>query len=148
MTPQEFANLITGREYPFRPTAQEKQTAKENGLVVIWGQSDDLLELDGAVYDEGGAWNGTKARFDAKGILPIYESGELQSDEPTTIQECIELADRWKRSFSVQAEWCPKGTSLSWRISVDEKLSSAMFVVMEDDEPMCEGIVAQLPETS
>ena len=147
MTPQEFANLITNREYPFHITAEEQELARNNHLVVLWGQSDDLLELRGLACDEAGAYDGTKARFDIEGFLPVDASGII-NDSPKTIHECIDIVNRWKQSFEVKAEWCPKGTNLSWRITVDEKLEAAKFVVLEDDQPMCEGVVTVIPALS
>ena len=145
MTPQEFAGSITGKEYPFSLTSEERELAKANRLLVLWGQSDDLLELDGITRDEAGAWNGVMARVDPEGVLPISKDGTLLSDEPTTIQECIVLADRYRQSWKVKAEWCPEGTNLSWEISVDDTLDQAEFMVLEDGKPMCKGVVALLP---
>ena len=41
---------------PYRSEAKKEivEFAKENGIVIVYGASDDLMELDGAIYDENG----------------------------------------------------------------------------------------------
>lgn len=52
---KEFAKSISGKEYGYPQfTKEEIETAKENGFVVVYGCSDDLMEFEGAVQDEGG----------------------------------------------------------------------------------------------
>ncbi|MDV3349923.1 hypothetical protein QGP82_14555 [Leptothoe sp. LEGE 181152] len=145
MTPQEFAEKITGQEYPFE--LEDRELAKHHMLIVLWGQSDDLLEVDGLIRDECSAWEGRTARFGSHGFLEINEDGSLQSAEPTTVQECREIVENFDSSFEVKAEWCPGGTNLSWRITADTIPSErkAVFVVVEDGEPMCEGLVVRMP---
>ena len=58
MTPQEFADLIDGREYPFDFNGREEIDAEQHGLVVVYGASDDLMELRGAIDDEGDCYDG------------------------------------------------------------------------------------------
>lgn len=51
---KEFANLIDGRQYDYRMfTKEELQLAKDNRIVIVTGASDDLVELEGAITDEG-----------------------------------------------------------------------------------------------
>ncbi|MFG6095113.1 hypothetical protein SPB21_07675 [Leptothoe sp. ISB3NOV94-8A] len=144
MTPQEFAEKITGQEYPFE--LEDRELAKHHGFIVLWGHSDDLLEADGLIRDECGAYDGTTARFGSHGFLEISEDGSLLKP-PITVQECREIVESFDSSFEVKAEWCPQGTSLSWRITADTIPSEnkAAFVVVEDDEPMCEGLVVRMP---
>ena len=39
-------------------TKEEIAIAKENGFVIVTGASDDLVELEGAITDEGDCWEG------------------------------------------------------------------------------------------
>ena len=58
---KEFANLIDGRQYDYRMfTKEELQLAKDNRIVIVTGASDDLVELEGAITDEGDCWEGGK----------------------------------------------------------------------------------------
>lgn len=45
---------------PYRSEAKKEivEFAKENGIVIVYGASDDLMELDGAIYDEFGCYEG------------------------------------------------------------------------------------------
>ena len=58
MTMKEFARILNGREYDCCMfTKQEIQQAKDKGWVIITGASDDLMEFDGAMDDEGGCFD-------------------------------------------------------------------------------------------
>ena len=56
---KEFAKSISGKErgYP-QFTKEEIGIAKENGFVIVYGESDDLIEFRGAIDDEGGCFDG------------------------------------------------------------------------------------------
>ena len=45
MTKEELAAMLNGREYGKEITKAEEEKAKANGLVVIYGYSDDNVEL-------------------------------------------------------------------------------------------------------
>lgn len=52
---KEFATMLNGREYDYPQFTQEElRIAKDNGFVIVSGASDDLVELEGAITDEGG----------------------------------------------------------------------------------------------
>ena len=55
---KEFADKLNGRQYLNELTKELEAYAKENGIVVVFGQSDDLLELRGAIDDEFGCYDG------------------------------------------------------------------------------------------
>lgn len=52
MTTKEFALMLNGREYGCEITKAEEAIAKANGYVVVFGYSDDNVELRGAINDE------------------------------------------------------------------------------------------------
>lgn len=58
MTKEEFAALLDGREYLKEITVYEVQKAKEFGLVVVIGYSDDCCEFHGAINEEIGCIDG------------------------------------------------------------------------------------------
>lgn len=58
MTATEFAQMIDQRQYGDEITPAEEQLAKEHGLLVVFGCSDDLMELRGAIDDEVDCYNG------------------------------------------------------------------------------------------
>ena len=53
ITAKELAEKLNGIAYG-DSFDDVKQEAKESGLVIVYGASDDLMEFDGAIYDEGG----------------------------------------------------------------------------------------------
>lgn len=53
---KEFAEKLNGRQYLNELTRELEAYAKENGIVVIYGQSDDLMEVRGAIDEEFGCW--------------------------------------------------------------------------------------------
>ena len=58
MTLKQFAEILNGREYGCEITKEEEALAKELGFVVVFGYSDDNVELRGAIDDEIGCYNG------------------------------------------------------------------------------------------
>lgn len=58
MTKEQLAARLNGRQYGNEITREEEQLAKGNGLIVIFGASDDLCEMRGAIDDEVGCYDG------------------------------------------------------------------------------------------
>lgn len=136
MNAQEFAAMLAGATYRNVLTREQARLAKANGLVVVYGQSDDLMEFDGAIYDELGAYNGTMALVDPKGLLPDRDSIE---DDDT-------LADYFARkpkAATIHALWAEEG-DYSWTFRTS--IPHATFEVTEDGEPYCRGIVFALED--
>ena len=55
MTAKLFASQLDGREYPFELSRDEERIAQDNRLLVVYGASDDLCELEGFTREESGA---------------------------------------------------------------------------------------------
>ena len=67
---KEFATMLNGREYGCPQFTQEElRIAKDNGFVIVSGASDDLVELEGAITDERGCWEGGTISVKAMGML-------------------------------------------------------------------------------
>ncbi len=149
MTKEQLAELLNGNEYLAEMTKEQEQVAKENNLLVLFGASDDLLEMRGAIYDEVGAYNGGEY------ALTLY--GELYADveeentyHKATENEVLPISDEYDNDDNprlIRAEWCPDDLpDLSWRIS--SNMPYAPFTIKEDSEPYCEGIVIDIDEVS
>lgn len=54
LTKEQLAAKLNGRRYRDEITPEEERLAKENKLLVIFGASDDLIELRGAINEELG----------------------------------------------------------------------------------------------
>lgn len=58
VTPLELALKLAGAEYGLRDKKEEIEIAKKNGLVIVYGASDDLIEFRGAIDDEDDVYGG------------------------------------------------------------------------------------------
>lgn len=121
---KDFAERITGKEYGYPQfTKEEIQFAKDNGIVVVYGASDDLMEFEGAIYDEAGCFDGGKVYVCETGCVDYGNAGT----------KCIE------------ALWCDKnatdenGNVIPWTYKTD--IPHETFMIYEDEEPYCRGIV-------
>jgi hypothetical protein len=47
---EKLADILDGREYGEEMTHEELELSKANGLVIVFGCSDDLMEFKGAIY--------------------------------------------------------------------------------------------------
>lgn len=131
MTAKELAALLDGREYGHEMTKSEEQRAKESGLVVVFGYSDDNAELRGAIYEEVGCYNGGTILLDADGVF--------QSDcDP---DDCALLRRHMKRCKTITAVW-DDGNGFSW--TYETAIPHETFAIMDNDLPYCRGIVFAL----
>lgn len=77
---KELAEKLNGTHDVFHPSKEVIEFAKANGLVIVWGASDDLIEFDGAFRDEGSVYDGGTVLVDAEGLLPD-SADDLDTDE-------------------------------------------------------------------
>ncbi|SDF79673.1 MULTISPECIES: KTSC domain-containing protein [unclassified Duganella] len=134
LTKESLAVALHGREYPFDLSAEEQAQAKAAGLVVIFGASDDLMELRGAINDERGA--PCTALIDSKGLLPYRE--DIDNDEGLQ-----DYAARVQHVRAVDAFWA-KEEDTSWTYRTD--IPHATFEIMEDGIVYCRGIVISVAD--
>ncbi len=132
MNATELAAKINGREYRDELDDELKQLAKDNGLVVVYGASDDLVEFDGAAYEEYSAYNGA--------TIPVGKDGEpiFGCDEPCN--HCQAVEDAEKALTKIEAKWDAEGYSWFIDINLDADKYGA-FEILEDGEKYCRGIV-------
>jgi len=130
MTPAEAAKLLDGSQYPKVGNRELWARMKDAGLVAVYGASDDLMEFRGAIDDELGAYEGTTAY--------VTRAGMLQNDCEN--DECPHFAKLKQAATPIDALWDDGG--FSWRY--DTAIPCARFIIKEDDENYCEGIVFAL----
>ena len=135
MTAQEMAARLDGREYCEEMTQQDERDAKADGLVVVFGASDDLMEFRGAISDEIGAWEGVTVHITSAGI----PKSECNDDD------CPYFARQLETAATIEAMWCPNGNAgPSWAYKTS--IPHATFLVREDGEDYCAGIVFALTD--
>jgi hypothetical protein len=134
MNAQELAAALHNREYGDEITAAEERLAKESGLVVVFGASDDLMEFRGAVHDEIGAWEGGVAYFTNAGLLD-NECGD---------EDCPYFEKLKTSAATVKAKWDAEGYSWVYETAIPH----VTFDILEDGGKYCRGIVFALADVS
>ena len=142
MSPQEFAALLNGRQYTHEITGEEAKQAKALGLVVMFGYSDDNVELEGAVDDEIGANDGTTLRMTREGVLTDWDTFYPQNEDEEAFEDYFRKKALGTRE--IEAVWCPSYLNASWAFRTD--IPHATFDVMDGDELFCRGIVFRLSD--
>lgn len=136
MTKEKLAAELNSIEYPCCIPQHLKNAAKGHGLVIVYGASDDLMEIDGAIDDEIGACDETTIQIDAIGILPDW--GDGIEDEATAEH----YFKRKPNARTIKAKLDRDG--YSWIYETD--IPHATFEIMEDGEKYCRGIVFSLAD--
>lgn len=131
MTAKELATTLSGREYGGELYPSEELKAKAAGLVVVYGYSDDNVELRGAIDAEVGAWNGTTIYVNGGGLLEEPDCGIAENCD------CPYFAAAKKEAKTIEAIWC--GGKAPWTFETD--IPHETFAITEDGEPWCIGIV-------
>ena len=134
MTAKKLAEMLSGRKYGMELTSDEAQAAKDAGLVVVCGYSDDNVELCGAINDEIGAYNGTTVYLTPNGVLQEPDCGQ---------DDCPYFAREREKAKTIKAIWHDKGGPC-WTFETD--IPHETFTVMENGEPFCVGIVFSMED--
>jgi len=128
MTKEQLARQLDGREYGNEITQEEIAIAKESGLVVMFGASDDLMELRGAIDDEVGAYD----------RCPIYLSHDGIFDSNGNDCNC------YCRYYREAKKAC-KEITINWPTwSYETDIPHTTFGVYEDWELYGYGIVFEM----
>lgn len=137
VTAEQFAAMINRNQYREELTQQQSTLAFQSGLMVFYGASDDLLEVEGVGREEYGAWDGGEYHFTKNGTRVDlewdgHEDAIAKGYTPPT------------SAFTVDVKWCPEGFPGSWLIVPDCKHAS--FKIMEDDDLYCQGCVIDMSQ--
>ena len=133
MNAKELAVKLDGMQYPVRIPKELAAEAKSAGLVIVYGASDDLMEFDGAIHDEMGAYEGATAYLDSAGLL----ENDCDNDE------CPHFEKMKERAAKIEALWASEG-DYSWTFKTE--IAHETFEIVEDGEPYCRGIVFALAD--
>lgn len=117
---KELASKLNGVQYLEIPEELIK-FAKENGIVIVSGQSDDLCELEGAINDEFGCYDGGTAYLDEKGVVGVE-------------------GDKY-----ITAKWCEEGEDgFTW--TYETNIPHEDFEIFDEEEKYCRGFVFYLKD--
>lgn len=131
--------MLNGRQMGDEITDAESKQAKADGLVVVFGYSDDNVELRGAIYDEIGFSERRPIRVNSKGIAPSWDDprDEKNKEDAAAYFRAVNEPDA-----DIQAVWDAGGYSWTFKAT----LPHATFDIMEDAEKFCRGIVFSLAD--
>lgn len=135
MNAKELASKINGREIGDEITPAEERLAKDAGLVVLFGASDDLAEFRGAISDEIGCYDG--------GDLFITPNGPLEEHEDRCECKWCGYEAAKSKAKKIEALW-NKEKGYSWTYKID--LPHETFEIVEDGKPYCRGIVFSIED--
>lgn len=132
MTAKELAEMFSGREVGDEITPQEERIARNAGLVVVYGYSDDNAEFRGAIDYEADSYDGGTVYLTGRGIL---EGPACSCAEDC---ECPYFTQVREKAKSIKAVWHDEGGPC-WTFETD--IPHETFTIMEDGEPWCIEIV-------
>jgi hypothetical protein len=133
ITIKEAAAALEGNEYTQEGSKELFDRMNEAGLVAIFGASDDLAELRGAIHDEQGCYDGGEILVTQTGLF------SPRCDNDDCPHEKMIRAGATK----IEALWCEED-GISWTYRTD--LPHETFHIMEDGEVYCRGIVFSLED--
>ena len=128
---KDFAEMLNGTKYGYQQFSKEIiQIAKDNGFVIVCGASDDLVEFYGAYEDEaGGVFDGGVVTFDSEGTS---DDGKMHRNLIAAYW-CGMIAGHEQREYNA-----------TWEYETD--IPHEKFIIKEDDENYCEGIVFRIED--
>ena len=130
---KELASILNGRQYGSETTDALRVSANEAGLIIIFGASDDLCEIEGYLSDEISCNNGGEILFD-KGEL--YQS---RCEGEDCVHE-IKIQDNCKR---VEILWY-REEPYSWTYKTN--IPHETFDIFEGVEKYCRGIIIDVKD--
>ena len=133
---KELAEMLDGMELGDFQRDCHRDFAKKNNLVIVSGCSDDLIEFDGAIYDEGDCWDGGHVYFDKSGV---DQNGRILPNVITAVwcgkvkDVPVENLDQFKTK---------DGDVFSWGYITD--IPHVTFDIFDGEDPYCRGIIFSL----
>ena len=134
MNAKELAEKLDGREYRSEITREECDQAEEHGLVVMFGASDDLVELRGAIDDEIDVWDGTTF------LIGVDGRPENPCEEGDGCPNFKKLIGQMELT-TIKAVWCAEEQP-PWTYELE--IPHETFRIFEDGELSCIGVVFEL----
>jgi hypothetical protein len=131
-TKESFAEMLNGRQMGHEITKAEAAKARQNGLLVVFGYSDDNAEFRGIFEDEIGCCDGDTIIVTQNGITIPPDRDEREVLAKFGVLEQVKNAGK-----KIEAVWGKGDYSWTYKTS----LPHATFDIMEGAEKFCRGIV-------
>lgn len=134
MTLKEWAARLNGRQYTKEVSCAEEIQAKDDGVIVVFGASDDLMEFRGALRDEVSAYKGVTVR-----LTPDFKLFDCDENMDTLKYNAAEI----ESMPNITAVWLPENEhgepKALWLYKTD--IPHEQFEILDDDCVYCYGIV-------
>ena len=141
MNLKEWAEKLNGCEYGDELSDEDKELLEKDGIVAVFGYSDDNIELEGAMYDELPAYADT--------IYYWTGNGFVSNDRINEFLDYID--DEYREFYPLLKPLFENNTERSYIRSIPGKDCQFVyetnipnvewFDVMEDDDLYCKGFV-------
>lgn len=133
MTAKELAQKLDGREYGSELTIEEKKEAKAAGLVVVYGASDDLVEFEGAIHDEAGAFEPATIYLSKAGIFRVPDDSCREAHNCPYYEAATAACKKINASYGGY-----------WAFETD--IPCERFNIYDEGEFFCEGLVFSIDD--
>lgn len=137
MDPKEAAKKLDGCEYGAEGSDEFFRAMRDAGLVAVFGYSDDNVEFRGAISEEVGAYDGTKVYLTRAGLL------QNQCEDTACPYHAAQEGNAQTAGAFIDALWAEE-EPFSWTYKT--AIPHETFIVKEDGEPYCRGIVFRLAD--
>ena len=111
ITLKEFAAMLHGRDCQPNLTPDERLLAERRGFVIVYGDSDDRVEFDGAIKAEG--HTNPLAKDCPAGVLALSADGKLLDEESDLYSEYVK-----ENRNVIKVFYCSKD-GLNWAFETD-----------------------------
>lgn len=129
---EDTISSMNGQEYRTEMDNVDTERMKKEGVVVVFGGSDDLMEFRGAVDEEIGCFGGGTAYLTSKGLLV----SECRDDD------CPYFQKLQGKATTIEAVWDKDGIAWQYKTAIPHRT----FDIMEDGEVYCRGIIFRLSD--
>lgn len=150
-TLKEWAELFDNCEYGNEPIDDYIREMKEDGVVAVYGQSDDLMEMSGA-YENEYACYGKKSQFthfDGRFVTEdmIDEFLAMVKDEYTELYKSVSkyITEKTESNFYVKAYT----TIPDCQFHYETNIPCEWFTILDEDGKLyCKGFVFDIKSLS
>lgn len=140
MNLKEWAEKLNDCEYGNEVSDEDRRNLSEDGVVVVYGYSDDNMEMDGAIYDEYPSYADTIYYWTGNGFVSndrINEFLDYIDDEYREFYPLLKplFKNNTERSYirSIPGKDC--------QFEYETNIPCEWFNVMEDGNLYCKGFV-------
>lgn len=146
LTKENLAEMLNGHDVLNRdmygvPTNME---VWNNNLVVLYGHSDDLIEVRGAVHDEIDSYGEDKLALILAGEKIDDDEDEMNIDIPGIFRLSEDYGHDDNPRLITVRYGSVENTQADWEFDTD--MPHATFMLNKKGKPFCKGIVIDLDE--